>query len=181
VIHLVRRARSFATSHLRSSWSKKTTWPRRCVRFLRNEYNKKVFWERRDLPPGLRRDDVIGKSPFSKFGLMLDDAGYDARRIMNSPAVVRLLAYWHYHYHFLEQHGPREFGERFMTLRYEDFASKPETTMQSLYRWLGMEQPEGVSYSDVHPPKPPYCEHDPRWKEAARIAGFSEEELETLL
>ena len=181
VIHLVRRARGFATSHLRSSWSKRTSLLRRAVRYLRNEYNKRVFWTRDDLPPGLRRDDAIGRSRYSKFGLMLEKAGYDAERIMGSTAIVRLLAYWHYHYHYLEKEGPKHFGQNFKTVWYEDFASDPERVMASLYEWMGMERPEGVRYDEVHPPKPPYKEHDRRWLEAARIAGFSEEELETLL
>ena len=100
---------------------------------------------------------------------------------MTSPALVRLLAYWHYHYHYLEKEGPRLFGDRFCSLRYEDFAFEPSDTMNSLYQWIGLDAPEGVVYSDVHQPKSAYHAKDRRWSEAARIAGFSEEELETLL
>lgn len=100
---------------------------------------------------------------------------------MSSPAIVRLLAYWHYHYHYLEKNGPRVFGERFKTIWYEDFARDPANVMKDAYGWLGMDPPEGVRYDDVHPPKPAYRANDERWREAARIAGFSEEELETLL
>jgi len=182
VIHLVRRARNFATSHLRPSWPKGKTMLRTMVRSIRNQYNKRVFWSRDELPPGLRRDDTIGRHPKSKFGLMLEDAGYDSERIMSSPAIVRLLAYWHYHYHYLEEHGPKVFGEKFKTVWYEDFAKDPESVMKEAYEWLGMAPPEGVvRYDDVHPPKSPYKANDKRWREAARIAGFSEEELETLL
>lgn len=181
VIHLYRRARGYITSHLRSSWSSNTTWSRRIVRHLRHEYNNRVFWSRYDFLPGLRRGDVIGNHPQSKFGLMLAEAGYDAERIMSAPALIRLLAYWHYHYHHIEREGSRLFQERFKSLRYEDFASHPNETMAAIYDWLGMAPPPGVAYSDVYPPKPPFRPDDRRWIEAAKIAGFSEEELETLL
>lgn len=181
IVHLYRRASAFATSHMRPSWSMDTTLPRYAVRWLKHQYNRFMFWERQDILPDMRRGDVIGSHPKSKFGLMLTDAGYDAERIMASPALVRLLAYWHYHYHYLEREGPRLFGERFRSLRYEDFASHPQETMMQLYQWLGMAVPKGVTYSDVHLPKPPFRANDSRWREAAKIAGFSEEELETLL
>lgn len=181
VMHIYRRASCFATSHLRPSFSKNTSWERRVALIIRNEYYKKVFWKRYDFVPGLHRHMTIGNNPQSKFGLMLDDAGYDSERIMSSPTLVRLLAYWHYHYHYLEKEGPRLFGDRFRSLRYEDFAIEPTETMNELYQWFGLDEPEGVSYSDVYAPKPAFRFSDRRWREAARIAGFSEEEIETLL
>lgn len=181
LIHLYRRARGFVTSHLRPSWSRDAPWWRRGVRRLRREYQKRVFWTREDFPPGLRRDDVIGRHPHSKFGLMLADAGYDAERIMASPAIVRLLAYWHYHYHHLEQQGPRLFGERYTQVRYEDFAREPASVMRDLYEWVDMPPPEPLAYPDVYEPKPPFRSEDRRWRDAARIAGFDEDEIETLL
>lgn len=181
VIHLVRRAKNFVTSHLRPSWPKGNTLSRTLARSLRDRHNKAVFWSRQDLPPGLRRDDAIGRHPKSKFGIMLSDAGYDAERIMSSPAVVRLLAYWHYHYHYLETHGPKRLGDRFRTIWYEDFAKAPEEVMKEAYQWLGMDPPTDTRYDEVHAPKPPFKAEDERWRESARIAGFSEEELETLL
>jgi len=181
VVHLHRRASAFVTSHLRPTWSRKTTWFRRLVLRVRDEFNKRTFWTRRELLPGLRRGNVIGRSPSSKFGLMLAEAGYDAERIMAKPAIVRLLAYWHYHYHYLEREGPRLLGQRFRSLRYEEFASRPRETMADLYGWIGLERPQELEYSDVHPPKPPFRKGDRRWSNAARHAGFGDAEIETLL
>ena len=112
---------------------------------------------------------------------MLADAGYDAERIMASPTLVRLLAYWHYHYHYLERQGLRLYGEHFKSLRYEDFALYPDEITAGIYGWLRMTAPYGVTYAGVHPPKPAFCAKDRRWMEAAKVAGFNEEELETLL
>lgn len=181
VIHLYRRASSFVTSHLRPNWSRSGGVHRQAVRWFRYEYDKRTFWSRSDYPPGMRRGDVIGGHPQSKFGLLLADAGYDAGRIMSAPALVRLLAYWHYHYHYLEREGPKLFGKRFMSLRYEDFASRPRETMNGIYRWLDMSLPVSLDYADVHLPKPPHLANDRRWREAAKLAGFSGEEIETLL
>lgn len=181
VIHLHRRASGFVTSHLRPKWDSNAPLLRRTVRRLRHEYNKFTFWDRHDFLPGMRRNEVIGNHPDSKFGLLLSQAGYDAKQIMSSSSIVKLLAYWHYQYHHLEKNGPSLFKDRFKSLRYEDFASRPEETMAMLYSWLGMQTPVNIEYTGVYPPKPAYKATDRRWLEAARLAGFSDEELVTLL
>ncbi len=181
VVHLHRRASAFATSHLRPSWSRETTWIRRIVRRLRHEHGKRIFWSRNDFLPGMCRGEVIGFHPQSKFGLMLTAAGYDADRIMRAPTLVRLLAYWHYHYHYLEREGPRLFGKRFLSLPYETFANDPGGTMRRLYDWIGLMPPAEMDYTQVHHPKPSYRPGDRRWREAAKTAGFTDEEIETLL
>jgi hypothetical protein len=181
VVHLHRRASTFVTSHLRPSWSQETTWIRWIVCRLRHEQDRRVFWSRNDFIPGMCRGEVIGHHPQSKFGLILAKAGYDAERIMRAPTLVRLLAYWHYHYHYLEREGSRLFGKRFLSLPYETFANNPNGTMHRLYDWIGLTPPSEMDYMQVHQPKPPYRPVDRRWLEAARIAGFRKEELETLL
>lgn len=181
VIHLYRRASAFVTSHLRPSLAHNIKWILRIKNRLGNEYRKSIFWSRYNIPSGMTRNVLIGQHQYSKFGLMLADQGYDAERIMASSAVVRLLAYWHYHYHYLEREGPRLFGDRFCSVSYEKFANEPLSTMRRLYGWIDMPPPDNMSYADVHRPKPPYRPRDLRWREAARIAGFTAEEIETLL
>lgn len=182
LIHLHRRASAFASSHLRPSYSREASLPRRIVRRIRHENNKQRFWSRRDFEPGLLRHEVIGNHTHSKFGVLLANEGYDAERIMQSSTLVRLLAYWHLHYHYLENNGPRIFGEQFTSLRYEDFASNPIGTMRKIHVWLGLNpSDDAVQYQDVHSPRPAFRENDRRWRKAAKIAGFSEAELETLL
>ncbi len=181
VVHLYRRASAFVTSHLRPSLARKIKLGFLIKNRLGNEYRKRVFWSRNDIPPGMARNVLIGQHQHSKFGLMLADKGYDSERIMASSAVVRLLAYWHYHYHYLEREGPRVFGDRFCSMPYETFANEPLSTMRRLYEWIDMPLPDNVSYAQVHAPKSPFRPHDRRWQEAARIAGFTREEIETLL
>lgn len=180
VIHLHRRASAFATSHLLPRSARGGVWIRRAVRRLRHAYDRGAFWTRSDFIPAMCRGEVIGSHIESKFGMMLAEAGYDVERIMAAPTLVRLLAYWHYHYHYLEREGRRCLGERFTSLRYEEFASSPTAVMRRLYGWLGL-LPPAADYPEVHPPKPPFRELDPRWHDAARTAGFTEEEIGTLL
>ena len=182
VIHLHRRASSFAASHLNPSLSvKNVSYIRKIARYIRYFYNKKIFWTRKDFIPGLRRNELIGNSTYSKFALMLRDAGYDVEEIMSSPTLVKLLSYWHHHFHYLSEYGPDVFGERYMQLSYEDFAHDPDVVMQKIYEWVGMEKPNEINYSNVYSPKPPYRDGDPRWKQAAKTAGFSDNEILTLL
>lgn len=181
VIHLYRRASCFVTSHLRPGWSREAGGVRRLVRRLRDAHNKHVFWDRLDFVPGMRRDEVIGSHPDSKFGLLLQDAGYDAERIMSSPSAVRLLAYWHYHYHFLEREGGIAFGPRFRSLRYEDYAVNPCEVMAAMYDWVGVPRAAAGGYGFVYPPKEPFRGRSRRWTEAAKVAGFSDAEIADLL
>jgi len=81
----------------------------------------------------------------------------------------------------MEREGPRLFGDRFYSLSYEAFANDPRGAMNSLYDWIDMCPPEDMSYAQVHRPKPPHRPRDRRWEEAARIAGFTQQEIETLL
>lgn len=181
VIHLYRRASAFVTSHLLPSVPRTASVLRRTAKYLRNRYNRFLFWGRDQIPTELNRHQVIGSNPRSKFGLLLAASGYDSERIMAAPAVVRLLAYWHFHFHYIEREAPMVFGSRFRTLSYEAFARDPVGQMRELYDWIGMDSVNGIDYREVHPPKPAFREKDRRWVEAARIAGFSDEEIERLL
>lgn len=181
VVHLYRRAGSFATSHLRPSYVRRGSISRRLGHVARDRYNATAFWTRADLPPGMRRDEVIGSHKDSKFGLLLAEAGYDVDRIMCGSAVVRLLAYWHYHYRYLQREGPRVFGDRFRSLSFETFTGDPVGAMRELYEWSGVPLPAHMEYPDVYAAKRAYRPNDRRWREAARVAGFSGEEIETLL
>lgn len=181
VIHLYRRASAFVSSHLLPSVPRPTSVSRRTARYLRNRYNRFHFWRRDRIPTELNRHQVIGSHPCSKFGLLLAASGYDSERIMAAPALVRLLAYWHYHFHYIEREGPTVFGRRFRTLSYEAFANGPVERMRELYEWIGLDPPKDNHYRDVHPPKPPFRAGDRRWREAAKIAGFGDEEIELLL
>ncbi|MDU8913522.1 hypothetical protein [Aestuariicoccus sp. MJ-SS9] len=180
-IHLVRRASAFVTSHLLPSSKNKLAVPRAVIQKGRERYNRSVFFDRRDFLTGMARNEVIGSHPNSKFGLMLYDAGYDNERIMHSCTVIRLLAYWHYCYHATQGDGVRTFGNRFRMIQYENYAAAPEDTMAELYDWIGEAKPDKVNYNDVHPPRPPFLAQDKRWREYAKIAGFTETEIDKLL
>lgn len=181
VIHLYRRAKGFITSHLLPSGPQQNSLVLNVKGHLGNIYRRRRFWEAMEIPHGMERDKVIGHHPESKFGLRLAEAGYDVDRIMRGPAIVRLLAYWHYSYHHMEREGKALFGEKFRTMTYESFAKNPGVAMRQLYDWIHISAPKGATYDNVYAPKQPFQAKDPRWQEAARVAGFREEELERLL
>lgn len=181
VVHLYRRASSFVTSHLLPSSPRQVSRARATRHRLGDLHRRWRFWQNHRIPPGMERDKVVGQHPSSKFGLLLYDAGYDAELIMRSSAIVRLLAYWHLTYHKMEREGRALFGPRFRTLTYESFATDPGATMADLYDWMGLSFPIHISYADVHPPKPPFRVADRRWRRAAKMAGFCDDEIEVLL
>jgi hypothetical protein len=181
VIHLYRRASSVVSSYLLPSVKPGTGPVRRALGRPRRGQHRRTFWSRRTGPVSVQRDRVVGDRPDSTFGVLLRDAGYDADRIMAAPMVVRLLACWHYLYRRLERQGPQLFGDRFTTIRYEDFASNPRETLARICDWMGRPPPDGADHVAVHPPKPAFREGDRRWLEAAALAGFQQAEMKTLL
>lgn len=181
VIHLYRRASGFVTSHLLPSLSQQESPLLALKQRLGHVYRKHIFWSATSIPAGMGLDRVIGGHPQSKFGLMLSSAGYSSNRIMAGSAVTKLLAYWHFNYKHIETAGPRIFADRYIRVSYEDFALDPKGTMARLYDRIGLPPPEGALYPDVHPPKVAYAVGDERWRKAAIVAGFSEEDIDALL
>lgn len=179
VIHLVRRPKCFVTSHMVPT--RKTSGFFDRIRYvIRRADCRLSFFKRSDVLPNMARDQIIGSSPASPFGILLKEAGYDVDAIYAAGAVCKYLAYWHYWYHRTRTEGQKAFGSRFRTVFYEDFARNPEHIMSCLYDWFQEVNP-GLTYPDVHAPKQPYRPSDPRWTKAAKIAGFTGEEIETLL
>jgi hypothetical protein len=181
LIHLHRRASGFVTSHLLPSPLPGISPFQSFRHRVGHIYRRSLFWNRSDVPLGMGLNLAIGSSPHSKFGMLLSRAGYDADRVMSSSAVVKMLAYWHYLYHLVQEKGPRIFGSRFVDVPYEEFARSPHRTMKALYERMSIAPLDGEDYHDVHTPKPSFRDGSLRWSAAARVAGFSEEEIGTLL
>ena len=181
VVHLHRRARGFVTSHLVPSVPKGQHSARSFLQRLRRWNNQRIFWDRTHFPGGALRANVIGADERSHFGLILAEAGYDAERIMRSPLVVRYLAYWHFHFKLMEREGPHLFGKRYLSVNYDAFAKNPRRVMEDVYGLLGITPPEEISYFDVKHPKPAHDENSTKWREAAKVAGFSDDDIIQLL
>lgn len=180
VVHLHRSVGGFVSSHLRPSRPPSSDPLRRLGALARGIHNKMTYWSRMDLPPGVQREEVIGRRPGSKFGLLLEKAGYRSEEIMLAPANARLFAYWHFHCRRIEYLGPILFGDRFRSVAYETFAQDPAGTMASLYGWIGLQMPAGLRYPEVRTAVPVSRAHRRRWNALSESLGFSSRETESL-
>ena len=178
LVHLWRNPASVATSHMifsgtRLSWIKDPL--RRRYRMARSSVrrtlDRQTFWYRKG---GYRMfEPIIGSAPQSLFGLRLAQAGLDPEAIYDAPAVTRVLAYWKVNQHRITSDGPRQFGQRFLNISFDDFCRDPAQQVARVYRALGEQMPD-LDLSAIHPPHGPYQQESSRWAEHLRAAGLAE-------
>jgi hypothetical protein len=164
VLHLHRAPAAFATSHLRP-WLAQAE-----RRWLRIGSPREAFWGHEPRCNGWGLEEVMGTGPTSLFGIRLQERGYDPARVQAAPATARLLAFWQLHHDVVEEAGRRHFGERFLSLRFEDFCRDPASTVAGVCGWMGAEMP-ALDFGAVHPPAGAFLEGAPGWTEAARAVG----------
>lgn len=176
VVHVYRKASAFASSHLVPSYKMGGMPIKRLLRAVKNERRIRRFWTSTVLPLGMCRDEVIGQDKDSYFAHLLSKRGYDLNAIYgpHSTAVSRLLAYWHFSFLEIETKGKHLFGDRFISLSFEEFAKEPHDSMKSLYKTMGIKSLDEIDYDDVHPAKAGFFQHDERWVAAAKKSGFTE-------
>lgn len=179
VVHLYRRAGSFASSHLIPSGGHANGMSR-WKGYLKRAYCRKTFWTRYKHYDFWDVENIFGRHPQSRFGCLLQEAGFDVEVIMRSPAVVRLLAYWLFHYRKLESEGPSLWGHRFRSVAFEDFAAHPHEVLKDLYQRMTLPCPDW-DFTEVRPAAQAFRAGDKRWREASKIAGFSSDEADRLL
>ncbi len=158
VMQLLRVRRSFATSHLVPS----RTDP---VGRARAKVLERTFFTRHDKYDFWGMESLVGSSPASRFGRLLDREGFDAAAIYELPAVGRLMALWELHRHIVERDGHASFGDSFATVSFEEFASSPEATTVEACRRLGVAPPETAAPPSVRPATPPYKPEHSAWAE----------------
>jgi hypothetical protein len=166
VVHLHRHPAAFASSHLIPSGSggRRTGWLARRLgqQGFFSRHNRFHYW-------GIQ--SLVADDPASLFGQRAREIGMDPAQIYALPAVGRLLAFWRVAFEHAERDGRRIFGNRFVSLPFEDFCERPLETVKSIYAAGGMQAPQ-LDLSRVHPPSPAHRARDPRWKGLLEGAGL---------
>jgi hypothetical protein len=167
LIHLHRAPACFASSHLLPSiWLR-----RRKLKYMRARFK---FWTTSKKYDFWGMETIIGRHPGSAFGQLLRFHGLEPEAIFKLPAVARLMAYWKVAYDRVEADGKAMFGERFLSLRFEDFCRDPASFMTALYGRLGVEAPT-FDFSRLHSANPPAFSGHPNWRKFADAVGLDEE------
>jgi len=162
LIHLHRGPAAFASSHLVPSGQGR-------------EPNYDEFWEKTSGFNKWNIEEIIGADCRGPLGhRILNLLGYDPKRPAYLPAILKLLAYWKLHFDEVEQTGARSFGERFLSVRFEDYCRGPEKVVDAFYSLLDLQSP-AIDLSEVHAPKPAHFVDDPKWYRYASMAGLQPE------
>jgi len=97
--------------------------------------------------------------------------------IKDPPDFLRVLMVWKLTFGETRREGIRNFGDRYLLIRHEDFRSDPAGAVASVYRLLGRPMPEGVASwarRNVQSSQSIFAEGDPRWLEAFERIGLEE-------
>jgi hypothetical protein len=169
LIHLHRAPAAFVASHLLPSdmnGSLLGKWDlfRRRRRFFDMDggFN---FW-------GI--EDIVGHGARSAFASrILQDAGL-ANRFYSWTAHTKLLYFWKMAYSRVEEAGQSAFGDRFLSVSYEDFSRAPKKVLGKIQDRTGLSV-EMDHLPDVRPSTSVFRADDSRWYEAAETAGLPTE------
>lgn len=132
---------------------------------------RRTFWETRDGHRFKGFDELIGTHPGTYFGTRLAEAGLDPAEVYAMPDVGRLLTFWKLHHERVERDGPLVFGDRFLSINFNDVCRDPAAVRAHVYERFGM-APPAAPPRGIHPPPPPFAGNDPRWTDYARRLGL---------
>lgn len=169
VVHLYRPPYSHVTSVIRPSTSLLNREPDRFKRSLRklrraarNLIVRKRFWSLETNYHNWGLEEIIGRSPNSPFGYRLREIGLNPEEVYAMPLVGKLLAFWRVNYEKVEQDAPRYYGDRFISVNFDEFCLKPQIIVSRIYDMLGS-QPPNLDFRTIHPPHGPYQQYRPEW------------------
>lgn len=118
LIHLHRAPASWVTSHLLPSEQKQL--------LLLNLKRKGTFWTRKYDFNRWNMEDVLGREFLSPFHLLFLKDDHLAEKFYDSSGAYRLLKFWSLAFQEIENNGKILFGDRFLSIRFEDFCSSPK-------------------------------------------------------
>lgn len=170
VVHLYRPPANWVTSVVQPSTTHIKRKSNPAIRALRTAQLRtlgyrfrQAFWDARGSHRFKGFDEIIGDHVGSFFGVRLHEAGLDPEAVYALPDVGRLLAFWKLHYELVEREGPRLFGDRFLSVNFNDFCRSPSDVLRHVYDRAGLVSPS-FDVSRIHPPPPPFAAGDPRWE-----------------
>lgn len=171
VVHLYRRPAAFVSSHMLPSDSTRAVGLRKMWArwtFFRNRNGGKKWGMQELMSPALK--DVT--APYFK----AVDVTYPDH---TEKSYVKLLAFWLASFRRAEADGRTYFGDKFLSVSFEDFCENPQKVLDQVYQKAGRDTPL-FDLKAIKPAAPPFENDAPEWKLAAQKAGFSSAEKEAL-
>lgn len=170
LIHLHRSPAAFVTSHLLPSYSS-------IVGKIYNTRNRKAFfvkisgfnnWKYEELIGDLKHGPLI-----SKCSEELDKYRF---REINMPAFCKLSLFWKLNFDYVESVGKELFGNKYMSVKFEEFCLNPNKIIALIYNTIELNNPI-IDTSNIHPPEIPYKIIDKRWQCAIKLISLNKKEF----
>lgn len=178
LVHLYRPPANWVTSVVQPSTThlKRLSDPwrraRHAARLKIDGYRfRRRFWSATDAHRFKGFNELIGGHPGTLFGFRLAEAGLDPDEVYAAPDIGRLLAFWKIHYERVEREGARLFGDRFVSVNFNDFCRGPDHVLDRVYEAAGLDRPP-LDTSGIRSPPAPFAAGDPRWAAYADRLGL---------
>ncbi|MBI1338492.1 MAG: hypothetical protein GC164_16235 [Phycisphaera sp.] len=167
LVHLYRRPQSSATSHLLPSGGK--TLRRKISTWMR----LRTFWTRYRWYNNYSFENMIDNCSRGRFDELVRQTGLDVAKVRAMPAIGKLLVWWRVAYETAEKDGRSLYGDRFVSLSFEEFCQQPEKVLRNIYDKAGIEF-KGMDLRKVHPAKPPHEADNRKWAYWLEQTGLSQ-------
>lgn len=121
------------------------------------------FEDRRDFFTRVSSMSRWSSREFSDFILSYEDKDYGEP----FEDFLRILLVWKYKFETTFRQASEAFGDNYFLLRHEDLLEQPESTIEHLYEFLGIEQNLRVldwARSNLRSPSEPYAHRDEKWQ-----------------
>ncbi|MCP4613423.1 MAG: sulfotransferase [Planctomycetes bacterium] len=171
LIHLYRSPAAFASSHLLPSGGTER-WQRRFANVIR----RKTFWWRKGWYNSWHLEDIIDRLSGPLFRNNVCEIGLNPDEVCLLPAVGKLLAYWRIAFERAQKDGYELFGQRFLSVSFEEFCQNPQQTIDQIYELLPFSKIT-FDYSKIHPAQNAFCSYHPNWSQYSKLLRLPVEAL----
>lgn len=170
LVHLFRHPVAFASSHLQPSDSFDAFG-------LRSKWNRRTALSRRGRFNGWGMEELASGPHYEATASLLQQVGVDLPPPdAKSPAFQRLLAVWLGAFRLAERDGSQHFGDRFLSLSFEELCESPAAALANIQDLAGVERFE-IEASWLKSASRGLQPNSPEWAAGAREVGFDDAEM----
>lgn len=166
-VHLYRSPAAFVTSHVLPS-------NRPGIFGIRSTRIQRTFFTRTSGFNEWKMEDLLTGPQARSTRKLLDTEGVRPPG-PDAPAVLLLLGYWLGCYRIAERAGSLLYGFRFVSVDFGDLCDDPEPRCRAIMQAADGDA-SSLDVSHLRPPRQGFRPGDPRWRELAEAAGFTDDE-----
>ncbi len=154
LVHLYRNPVAWISSHMLPSGQ--GTWRKPLV----NVYRKLSFWSRCGFYNNWGYQEIIEREILHN--AYWAKAGIKASNLKKRPAIFKLASFWRWSFNEVEEQGEKLWGNRFISIQFENFCKNPIPIMSEIYQTAGLEKPK-LDYSYIRSANRGFKPNCQRW------------------